>query len=81
MTTLISVVAWFFSSGYKLVWVSQDLVLCLVASQYVSEAHLEILNHLVVTPFQDVRHSVQKRQSPNAPDCSISSGGGAFWHI
>ena len=39
----------------------------LVASRNLVAFHLELPNHLVPTPFQDVTQSVRMCHSPNAP--------------
>ena len=58
-----------------------DFVGWLFVSHYLYAANLELPNHLMATPFQDVTQFVHMCDSPNEPDQSFSPGGEAFCHI
>ena len=63
------------------VWISQDLVFWLAASQCLFAFRLELPNRLALTPFQDARQSVHKCQSPDEPKYLIFLGCDAFRHL
>ena len=56
-----------FCSGCKLVWAFLGFVVRLVASLYLSPAHMELPNHSVPTPLQDVTQSVHMCYFANGP--------------
>ena len=67
LTALVLIVTWLFAVAANLVRTFLGFVVWLVASQDLSSTYMELPNHSVPAPFQDVTQSFRMCHSPNGP--------------